>query len=60
MFDGRIIFDGFATAKNFVIGYYGVKRVPVKLNSRANYAQHKLMKTRNFLSLWISTEKLPH
>jgi hypothetical protein len=42
MFDGRIIFNGFATAKNFVIGYYGVRRPPVKLNRWSNYSHSKL------------------
>ena len=60
MFDGRIIFDGFATAKNFVIGYYGLQRVSVKLNSSVNYAQNKNLKTGNLLLLWISTREPLH
>jgi hypothetical protein len=54
MFDGRIIFDGFTTAKNFVIGYYGVGRAPVKLNSSVNYPQDKPQNSPYLARLWIS------
>jgi hypothetical protein len=41
MFDGRIIFNGFATAKNLVIGYYGFGSIRVKQKSGGSYPQVK-------------------
>jgi len=43
MFDGRIIFDGFATAKNLVIGYYGFGSTRVKQKTWASFPQVKNM-----------------
>jgi hypothetical protein len=55
-FDGRIIFNGFATAKNLVIGYYGFGSTRVKQKSRASYPQDKNMISINLKNQRISLD----
>jgi hypothetical protein len=46
--------------QKLVIGYYGVERVPVKLNSSPNYPQNNDKKSGGLALLWISDQELPH
>jgi hypothetical protein len=56
MFDGRIIFDGIATAKNFVVGSYFPGALQVKKKSDANFSPVTLSTNATCAAATISTE----